>query len=115
MHRLNRSGSGRIRQQRHIPSEFNRLFDLALTAGTIAAALARVYLAPMRQELGKGVDVLIVNVFSASPAETTLGLLPRSHKRSSSSRVSSSYPSHYVPVYNLKKTKARDSSGRVPA
>lgn len=115
MHRLNRNGSGRIRQQRHIPSELNRLFDLALTAGTIAAALARVYLATMRQELGKGVDVLIVNVFSASPAETTLGLLPRSHKRGSSSRVFSSYHSHYIPVYNLKKTKACDSSGRVPA
>ena len=115
MHRLNRNGSGRIRQQRHIPSEFNRLFDLALTAGTIAAALAGVYLAPMRQELDKGVDVLIVNVFLASPAETTLGLVARSHERGSSSAVFSFYPSHYIPVYNLKKTKACDSSGRVPA
>ena len=100
MHRLNRNGSGRIRQQRHITSEFNRLFDLALTASTIAAALAGVYLAPMRQEPGKGVDVLIVNVFLASPAETTLGLVARSHKRGSSSPVSSFYPYHYIPVYN---------------
>jgi len=45
-----------------------------LTAGTIAAALAGVYLAAIGQELLQSLDVLVVNVFYASSAKTTLRL-----------------------------------------
>jgi len=64
-----------IRQQGHIPGTFNRLFHLPLAAGTIAAALARVYLAAIGQKLLQSLDVLVVNILHTSSAKTTLRLL----------------------------------------
>jgi hypothetical protein len=81
------------RQQRHIPGTFNCLFRLSLTAGTIAAALAGVYLAAVGQKLLQSLDVLVVNVFYASSAKTTLRLLTSTHKARLSSPASVHIPS----------------------
>lgn len=68
------------RKQRHIPGSLDRLFRLSLTTGAVAAALTRVYLAPVRQEFGKRLNVLVVNVFHPAPAKTALSLLTRACK-----------------------------------
>jgi len=65
----------RERQQGHIPGALDSPFRLALTTGTVAAALARVYLAAIRQELLERFNILVVNVFHATPAKTALRLL----------------------------------------
>jgi len=54
-----------------------------LAAGAVAAALTRVYLAAIGQEPLEGLDVFVVDVFVASPAETTLRLFaPQATRRS---------------------------------
>jgi hypothetical protein len=65
------------RQKRHKPCVFYGPFDFALAAGTVAAALARIYLAAMRQQLLQGLDILVIHVFLAPPAKPALGLLRR--------------------------------------
>jgi len=71
------SGLCAKRQKRHKSCAFDCTFDLALTAGTIAAALARIYLAAMRQQFLQGLDILVIHVLLAPPAKPTLGLLRR--------------------------------------
>ena len=72
--------SGRKRQQRHIPGAFNRPLGLPLTTGTVATALARVYLAAIGQEFRKSIDVFVVNVLYAASAESALSLLTGARK-----------------------------------
>jgi hypothetical protein len=67
------------RQKRHKSCAFDGPFDLALAAGTVAAAFARVYLAAMCQQLLQGFDILVINVLFASPAKPTRGLLMSGH------------------------------------
>jgi hypothetical protein len=71
------SGLCAKRQKRHKSCAFDCAFDLALTAGAIAAALARINLAAMRQQLLQGLDILVIHILLAPPAEPALGLLRR--------------------------------------
>jgi len=68
------SDSTGIRQQTDISGTLNRSLDLSLAAGTIAAALAGIYLTAMGQKLLQRIDILVVNVFYALSAETALSL-----------------------------------------
>jgi hypothetical protein len=69
------SGLCAKRQKGHKSCAFYCVLDLALAAGTIAAAFAGVYLAAMRQQFLQGLDILVIHVLLASPAEPALGLL----------------------------------------
>jgi hypothetical protein len=106
--------SGSKRQQRHIPGPFNGLFYLTLAAGAIAAALARVYLAAMRQQLRQCLDVLVINIFFAPAAKATLRLLPRAYvTRFSSAFPLSSYIYHYLPARDLTKKQQNSTIRRI--
>jgi hypothetical protein len=65
------------RQKGHKPCAFNGAFYLALAAGAVAAALAGIYLAAVRQQLAQRFDVLVIDVFLAAPAKPALRLLRR--------------------------------------
>jgi hypothetical protein len=71
------SGLSSKRQKRYKPCVFDGPLGLALAAGTVTAAFARVYLAAMRQQLLQGLGVLVIDVLFAPPAKPTLGLLRR--------------------------------------
>ena len=64
-------------QKGHKSCVFDGLFDLSLTAGTVAAALAGVYLAAMRQQLLQRLDIFIIDVLFAASAKPALCLLTR--------------------------------------
>jgi hypothetical protein len=92
------------RQQRHIPGTLNGLLYLTLAAGTIAAALARVYLAAMGQQFRQGLNILIIDIFFAPSAKATLRLFPRAYIARFSSRFPLSfYYYHSFPVCYLTK------------
>ena len=96
------SYSSHVRQQCHIPGALNGFFHLSLTTRTIAAALARVYLAAMRQKFLQRLYVFVINVLDAPSAKPTLRPVAnparpaqrRSCSLSSSSHIFSSYCSH---------------------
>jgi hypothetical protein len=93
------SYSCHVRQQCHIPGALNSLFHLSLTTRTIAAALARVYLAAMRQKFLQRFYVFVIDVLDAPSAKPTLRPFAspgrpaqrRSCLLSSSSHIFSSY------------------------
>jgi hypothetical protein len=94
------------RQQRHIPGTLNGLFHFTLAPGTIAASLARVYLAAMGQQFRQGLNVLIIDILLAPSAKTTLRLLPRAYVACfSSSFPLSFYHYHSFPVCYLTKNQ----------
>jgi hypothetical protein len=66
--------SARERQQGHESGSLDGRLGLPLTSRTVAAALAGKYLAAIGQELLQRVNVLVVNVFGALSAKTTLCL-----------------------------------------
>ena len=95
------SGLCAKRQKRHKSCAFDCAFDLALTAGAIAAALARIYLAAMRQQLLQGLDVLVIHVFLTPPAKPALGLLRRRQLMGVVRPVVSSFASSIVSSFAI--------------
>jgi hypothetical protein len=92
------SGLSCIRQKRHITRTLNRPLGFPLTTGAIAAALARVYLAPMSQKLYKNIYVLVINILFAFSAKATVGLRPNRCKACLPFAIFSFY--HFLPLLN---------------
>ena len=70
----------RKRKQCHVPRALDGPLGLSLAAGTVAAALAIVYLAAVGQKLRKSLDVFVVDVLYPASAKTTLSLITSSSK-----------------------------------